>query len=71
MCWMKMIHIIKKYCIIINNIILPKLKDENIISNVIKMIMECKTDISCDILNFIYIKIYHKIYKEYKKNIYF
>jgi len=56
----------KKILYYINKIILPKLEDENIISNVIKMIMECKSDISCDILNFIYIKIYHKIYKEYK-----
>lgn len=56
----------KKILYHINNIILPKLEDENVISVVIKMIMECKTDISCDILKFLCERIYLKMYKEYK-----
>ena len=57
----------KKILYHINNIILPKLQDDNIISDVIKMIMECKSDISCHMLNVIYMILYHKIcYKEYK-----
>ena len=57
----------KKILYHINNIILPKLQNDNVISDVIKMIMECKSNISCNILNDIYMRIYLKIgYKKYK-----
>ena len=56
----------KKILYHINNFVLPKLEDENVISVIIKIMMECKTDISCDILKFLCERIYLKIYKEYK-----
>ena len=62
---MKIIQMIILYHI--NNVILPKLQDDNVISDVIKMIMECKSIISCNILHFICMRIYlKKGYKEYK-----
>lgn len=56
----------KKMLLHINNIIMPKLKENNIISDVIKIIMECKSNTSCHLLNVIHMSLYHKIgYKEY------
>jgi hypothetical protein len=57
----------KKILFHINNNIIPKLQDDNIISDFIKMIIECKSDYSCHLLHVIYMTIYYKLgYKEYK-----
>lgn len=57
----------KKILTYINDMILPKLQDVNITSNVVKMIMECKNSISCHLLNVIHMNLYYKMeYEEYK-----
>lgn len=57
----------KKILTYINDMILPKLQDVNIVSNVVKMLMECKNSISCHLLNVIYMNLYFEIdYKEYQ-----
>lgn len=57
----------KKMLFHINNNIISKLQDDNIISEFIKMIMVCKSDISCHLLHEICMTIYYKLgYKEYK-----
>ena len=56
----------KKILSYINDIISPRLQDDNIISDVIKILMESKSYISCHLLNIVCMKIYFKIgYKEY------
>lgn len=56
----------KKILTYINDMILPKLEDINITSNVVKMLMECKNRTTCHLLNVIYMNLYYKMeYKEY------
>lgn len=53
----------------INDMILPKLQDVNITSNVVKILMECKNKTYCHLLNVIHMNLYYKMeYKEYKNN---
>jgi hypothetical protein len=57
----------KKILYHINNNVIPKLKNTNVISNVIEIMLECKTNSSCHLLYTIYMSVFHKLgYMEYK-----